>query len=75
MSGDTGASVKATRFGDWGRRFGDRRASGETAGTGSPASANATRFGDLGVGGDGAGGGVAVDSSSVRSEMLLRRLE
>ena len=43
VRGDTGASVKATRFGDWGR-FGDERAAGEAGGM---PSEKATRFGDL----------------------------
>ena len=43
VSGDTGASVNATRFGDWGR-FGDARAAGEAGGM---PSEKATRFGDF----------------------------
>ena len=42
VRGDTGASVKATRFGDCGR-FGDERAAGEAGGM---PSEKATRFGD-----------------------------
>ena len=61
--GDTGASVNATRFGDWGRGFGDERAAGEAGGM---PSEKATRFGDF------------TDCSSEpseTSEMWLRRLE
>ena len=60
VSGDTGASVKATRFGDWGR-FGDERAAGEAGGM---PSEKATRFGDLTE---------CSSEPSETSEMWLRR--
>ena len=61
--GDTGASVNATRFGDWGRGFGDERAAGEAGGM---PSEKATRFGDLTE---------YSSEPSETSEMWLRRLE
>ena len=64
VSGDTGASVNATRFGDWGRGFGDERAAGEAGGM---PSEKATRFGDFTE--------CSSEPSSVTSEMWLRRLE
>ena len=61
--GDTGASVNATRFGDWGRGFGDERAAGEAGGM---PSEKATRFGDFTL---------CSSEPSETSEMWLRRLE
>ena len=63
VRGDTGASVKATRFGDWGRGFGDERAAGEAGGM---PSEKATRFGDFTE---------CSSEPSETSEMWLRRLE
>ena len=60
VRGDTGASVKATRFGDWGR-FGDERAAGEAGGM---PSEKATRFGLLTE---------CSSEPSETSEMWLRR--
>ena len=65
VSGDTGASVKATRrFGDRGRVGDDERAAGEAGGM---PSEKATRFGDFTE--------CSSEPSSVTSEMWLRRLE
>ena len=62
VRGDTGASVKATRFGDCGRCFGDfERAAGEAGGM---PSEKATRFGDLTE---------CSSEPSETSEMWLRR--
>ena len=63
VMGDTGASVNATRFGDWGRGFGDERAAGEAGGM---PSEKATRFGDFTE---------CSSEPSETSEMWLRRLE
>ena len=60
VRGDTGASVKATRFGDCGR-VGDERAAGEAGGM---PSEKATRFGDLTE---------CSSEPSETSEMWLRR--
>ena len=60
VRGDTGASVKATLLGDWGR-FGDERAAGEAGGM---PSEKATRFGDLTE---------CSSEPSETSEMWLRR--
>ena len=62
VRGDTGASVKATRFGDWGR-VGDARAAGEAGGM---PSEKATRFGDRTE---------CSSEPSETSDMWLRRLE
>jgi hypothetical protein len=62
VSGDTGASVNATRFGDRGRVGDDERAAGEAGGM---PSAKATRFWDFTE--------CASEPSSVTSEMWLRR--
>ena len=61
VSGDTGASVKATRFGDRGRVGDDERAAGEAGGM---PSEKATRFGDLTE---------CSSEPSETSEMWLRR--
>ena len=61
--GDTGASVKATRFGDRGRVGDDERAAGEAGGM---PSEKATRFGDRTE---------CSSEPSETSEMWLRRLE
>ena len=62
VMGDTGASVKATRFGDRGRVGDDERAAGEAGGM---PSEKATRFGDRAE--------CSSEPSSVTSEMWLRR--